>query len=72
MLEQKAAFDILDMDGNGKITFKEVQARSACLGNGHQQEMNAKLGTPMTEQELFWHEVSHHECLMLEIAWPFF
>ncbi|CAK9051628.1 unnamed protein product [Durusdinium trenchii] len=40
VLEQKQAFDVLDLDGNGKITFQEVK------------EMNQKLGTPMSEQEL--------------------
>ncbi|CAE7751894.1 unnamed protein product [Symbiodinium sp. CCMP2456] len=40
VLEQKEAFDLLDIDGNGKVTYQEVK------------EMNAKLGQPMSEQEL--------------------
>ncbi|CAE6952906.1 unnamed protein product [Symbiodinium natans] len=40
VLEQKQAFDLLDIDGNGKVTYQEVK------------EMNAKLGQPMSEQEL--------------------
>eukprot|EP00930_Biecheleria_cincta_P014243 TRINITY_DN12341_c0_g2_i2.p1 TRINITY_DN12341_c0_g2~~TRINITY_DN12341_c0_g2_i2.p1 ORF type:complete len:224 (+),score=48.33 TRINITY_DN12341_c0_g2_i2:697-1368(+) len=40
VVEQKAAFDFLDQDGNGSLTFEEVKA------------MNAKLDTPMTTEEL--------------------
>lgn len=38
--EQKKAFDALDLDGNGKITFQEVK------------EMNTTLGSPMSDKEL--------------------
>ncbi|CAJ1328962.1 unnamed protein product [Effrenium voratum] len=40
VLEQKKAFDVIDSDGNGKITFQEVK------------DMNAMLEQPLSDQEL--------------------
>eukprot|EP00931_Biecheleriopsis_adriatica_P075452 TRINITY_DN49306_c0_g1_i1.p1 TRINITY_DN49306_c0_g1~~TRINITY_DN49306_c0_g1_i1.p1 ORF type:complete len:225 (+),score=54.09 TRINITY_DN49306_c0_g1_i1:57-731(+) len=38
--EQKQAFDLLDLDGNGKVTFDEIKV------------MNSKLEQPMSEKDL--------------------
>ena len=64
VLEQKAAFDILDMDwamqhvamgartAMGRSPLRRCRSEvMACHGHVHEQEMNAKLGTPMTDQD---------------------
>ena len=59
VLEQKQAFDLLDIDGNGKVTYQEVKDLDAQVDARvvtaflliHCEEMNAKLGQPMSEQD---------------------
>ena len=62
VLEQKKAFDVIDSDGNGKITFQEVKDSAiACVFSslmqhtGRGQDMNAMLEQPLSDQDAnFW------------------